>query len=100
LDRVFVFHPDPWFKKRHHKRRVINESFLSLLKPKLTANAVLYVSTDVEPLWEAMMESIEASQLFTPYQDPAFWENSYHTHWQQFSQRENRTSFTGAFKIK
>ena len=36
LKHIFVFHPDPWFKKRHHKRRVINPNFLSLVEKKVS----------------------------------------------------------------
>ena len=34
LSRVFIFHPDPWFKKRHFKRRVVSEGLLNLLRKR------------------------------------------------------------------
>lgn len=46
LDMVFIFFPDPWPKKRHHKRRLINELFLQTLKNRLKTNARIFIATD------------------------------------------------------
>ena len=46
LSQVFIFFPDPWPKKKHHKRRLINERLLNLLKNKLTLNGRLHIATD------------------------------------------------------
>lgn len=46
LDLVCIFFPDPWPKKRHHKRRLINQSFLQILKRRLKANARIFIATD------------------------------------------------------
>lgn len=43
-----IFFPDPWHKKRHHKRRLIQESFVSLLCKKLTSGGYIHVATDWE----------------------------------------------------
>ena len=48
LSRVFIFHPDPWFKNRHFKRRVLQPELLILLQQKLITNGMIYISTDVE----------------------------------------------------
>ena len=46
LSQVFIFFPDPWPKKKHHKRRLINKHLLELLKKKLTLNGRLHIATD------------------------------------------------------
>jgi tRNA (guanine-N7-)-methyltransferase len=46
LDEVLVFFPDPWHKKRHHKRRLIEPVFVSLLARKLRAGGMLRLATD------------------------------------------------------
>ncbi len=46
LDEVYIFFADPWPKKRHHKRRLVNPEFLGLLKPKLKTNARIFLATD------------------------------------------------------
>ena len=45
LDGVHIFFPDPWRKARHHKRRLINESFLKLLVPKMKKDAYFHCAT-------------------------------------------------------
>ena len=55
LDQVFIFFPDPWPKKRHHKRRLVNAEFLDLLIPKLRANARLHFASDWLDLAEHML---------------------------------------------
>ncbi len=55
LDQVYLFFPDPWPKKKHHKRRLVNPGFLKSLVSKLKSNARLFVSTDWEDLAEHML---------------------------------------------
>lgn len=57
LDQVLVLFPDPWPKKRHHKRRLLNGDFARLLRPKLKPHALLYIATD----WQDYAEQIPAS---------------------------------------
>jgi tRNA (guanine-N7-)-methyltransferase len=46
LDATHIYFPDPWPKKRHHKRRLIQEAFLELLVPRLKQGGVLHLATD------------------------------------------------------
>lgn len=46
LDRVLLFFPDPWHKKRHHKRRIVNAEFRDLLYKVLEPGGVLHAATD------------------------------------------------------
>ncbi len=46
LDAVHIYFPDPWPKKRHHKRRLIQPAFLDLLAPRLKTGGVLHMATD------------------------------------------------------
>lgn len=48
LDRVQIFFPDPWPKVRHHKRRLIQPSFIALLAQKIKPGGLLYMVTDCE----------------------------------------------------
>lgn len=60
LDGVQVFFPDPWHKKRHHKRRLIQPDFVRLLCRKLKPGAFLHLATDWENYAEHMMEVLSA----------------------------------------
>lgn len=57
---VSVNFPDPWYKKRHHKRRVLTETLLHALRPKLLPGAQIHVMTDYEPLALAMRQALAA----------------------------------------
>ncbi|WP_233518561.1 tRNA (guanosine(46)-N7)-methyltransferase TrmB [Streptomyces corynorhini] len=55
-----VYFPDPWPKKRHHKRRLIQEEFLTLVAGRLGPGAVVHCATDWEPYAEQMLEELTA----------------------------------------
>ncbi|WP_221200542.1 tRNA (guanosine(46)-N7)-methyltransferase TrmB [Litorivivens lipolytica] len=61
LSRVQVYFPDPWHKKKHHKRRLIQPGFVALLRRKLKAGGVLHLATDWENYAEHMLEVMEAA---------------------------------------
>ena len=46
LDVINIFFPDPWPKKKHHKRRLISEDFISLIESKLKPNGIVHICTD------------------------------------------------------
>ena len=46
LTQIFIFFPDPWPKKRHHKRRLINKELIRLVKKKLVMHGRLHIATD------------------------------------------------------
>jgi tRNA (guanine-N7-)-methyltransferase len=56
LAGIHLFFPDPWPKKRHHKRRLVQPSFVLLIKEKLSAGGIVHLATD----WPDYAERIEA----------------------------------------
>jgi tRNA (guanine-N7-)-methyltransferase len=56
LDGVQIFFPDPWHKKRHHKRRLIQESFVRTIIQKLKPQGWLHIATDWAPYAQDVME--------------------------------------------
>ncbi len=64
LDRVLIFFPDPWHKKRHHKRRLVQPPFVALLRRKLRPGGVLHLATDWEDYAEQMMAVVSADGGF------------------------------------
>ena len=56
LDGILLFFPDPWPKKRHHKRRIVRDSFVELLIGRLRPGGFLYSVTDWEEYAEWMMD--------------------------------------------
>lgn len=60
LAGLHVFFPDPWHKKRHHKRRLIQGPFVVLLASRLAPGAYLHCATDWQPYAEQMLEVLSA----------------------------------------
>jgi len=56
--------PDPWFKKRHHKRRVIQPEFINILSNSLQKGALIFVKTDVKDLFDYMDWTISSNFNF------------------------------------
>jgi tRNA (guanine-N7-)-methyltransferase len=65
VDGVHLFFPDPWPKKRHNKRRIINAEFLALIHPKIKDGGFFHIATDWVPYAEYIEEVFAASPLFT-----------------------------------
>ena len=61
LARVYVLFPDPWWKKRHAKRRLLTPRFLRLISEKLALDGQLIVKTDVEPYAEMVEDLVHSS---------------------------------------
>ena len=64
IDRLQVYFPDPWHKKKHNKRRMIQAQFVQKLRPKLTIGGVLHLATDWENYAEQMLEVMAAAPGF------------------------------------
>jgi tRNA (guanine-N7-)-methyltransferase len=65
VEGVHLFFPDPWPKKRHHKRRIVNAEFLKLIHPKIKDGGFFHIATDWLPYAEQIEEVLAASPLFT-----------------------------------
>ncbi len=63
LAGVHVFFPDPWHKKRHHKRRLIQPPLAALIASRLAPGGVLHCATDWEPYAEQMLQVLSAEPL-------------------------------------
>jgi tRNA (guanine-N7-)-methyltransferase len=64
LQRINIYFPDPWPKKRHHKRRLLQPSFLALLYDRLEADGTLHIATDWANYAEHIDEVFAAVDLF------------------------------------
>ena len=61
LDSIYIFFPDPWPKKRHHKRRLVQAPMLNLLADGLKNSGRLYFATDDAGYAESVLDAIERS---------------------------------------
>ena len=66
LARAQIFFPDPWPKKRHHKRRLIQPGFVALMAAKLQQDGLLHIATDWAQYAEHIQATLATSLDFTP----------------------------------
>ncbi len=62
LDTVLVLFPDPWPKKRHHKRRLVSAAFVSLVASRLVPGGIFHLATDWQDYAEHMLAVLEAEK--------------------------------------
>jgi tRNA (guanine-N7-)-methyltransferase len=63
LSGLQLFFPDPWHKKRHNKRRLVNEQFVALVAKKLMPGGIIHMATDWENYAEQMLAVLQANSL-------------------------------------
>jgi tRNA (guanine-N7-)-methyltransferase len=61
LDEMLILFPDPWHKKRHHKRRLVQPAFIELAVSRLKPGGILRLATDWEPYAVQMLEVLSAN---------------------------------------
>ena len=70
LAKVLLLFPDPWHKKRHHKRRIVQQDFLDAVARALVPGGVLHCATDWEEYGQWMIERLEADPRFSNVAGP------------------------------
>jgi tRNA (guanine-N7-)-methyltransferase len=68
IHRVQIYFPDPWHKKKHNKRRLVQPNFIQMLREKLEIGGMIHLATDWEPYAESMLKVMESA---TGYENTA-----------------------------
>ena len=76
FDSVIIICPDPWPKEKHHKRRLINESFLKMIHDFMKDDSNVYISTDWKNYAEGISELFKENKLFKPSLNKSFYKDS------------------------
>lgn len=101
LDAVHVYFPDPWWKARHKKRRVLNEPSLLNIQRALKPNGELHFWTDVLDYYEATLEMIDQiTQLNGPFfvsEPPAEHDMDYRTHFERRTRQNGLPVYRSRF---
>jgi tRNA (guanine-N7-)-methyltransferase len=99
LDAVHVYFPDPWWKKRHKKRRVVRESLLADIQRTLRPGGRFHLWTDVEEYYQTALALIAAStQLEGPL--PVDELPAYRTHFERRTRLDGAPVFRAEFRKK
>lgn len=86
LARVNLFFPDPWPKRRHHKRRLVNAAFLNLVRTRLEVGGVLHLATDWRAYAEQIATLLDGREDFQPTAPLPRPETKYETRGLRFGQ--------------
>jgi len=101
-DDVHVYFPDPWWKKRHKKRRVMTDSFLLDVQRVLIPGGTLHFWTDVREYFETTLELINSTtSLAGPFEVPeaaAQHEMDYRTHFERRMRLHDEPVFRAQFR--
>jgi len=102
LAAVHVYFPDPWWKKRHKKRRVMKESFLRHLERTLQPGGRFHFWTDVEEYFHGSLELLAAhTSLQGPREvpeSPAEHDMAYRTHFERRTRLHNEPVYRAEFR--
>ncbi len=99
LQRVSIQFPDPWFKRRHKKRRVFNSSFLLILASHLKPGSELFIQSDVFEVFKSMFDLINKSGYFNNESKERLIENPFGiaTEREQFSLQKRIVVYRSLF---
>ncbi|MDT8429341.1 MAG: tRNA (guanosine(46)-N7)-methyltransferase TrmB [Pseudomonadales bacterium] len=90
LDVIQIFFPDPWHKKRHHKRRLIQADFVALLSRRLKRGGILHLATDWENYAEQMLAILSANPTLCNAAGQGQYSDSSRRQTTKFEQRGRR----------
>lgn len=96
LSRVLIFFPDPWPKTRHHKRRLIQPEFITLLQKKLKSKGVLHIATDWEDYANHILCVLKNNPAFAtlePHESSAILADRVSTKFEQRGKKQGHKIF-------
>jgi len=93
LAEARIYFPDPWPKKRHHKRRLVQAGFVELLAAAIGPGGLLHLATDWQPYAEWMLDQLEPCALFENLGDPRVERPAWRpqTHFERRGERKGHT---------
>jgi len=102
LSAVHVYFPDPWWKKRHRKRRVMRESFVADVQRTLLPGGTLHFWTDVKEYFDESLQLLAAcTRLLGPFdvpEEPAEHDMAYRTHFERRMRLHDEPVYRAEFR--
>jgi len=98
LSKAFLNYPDPWPKKRHHRRRFVTQDHLVPLARALKAGAEFRVATDIPDYMRQTLEEVPQAGFDLVYEGPQAWDDWLSTRYEQKALREGRVPHYATFR--
>ena len=102
ISRVFLLYPDPWPKKRHHRRRFVTQEHIAPLAQVMKKDAILRVATDIKDYVRQTLQEVPVNgfniQTELPRDLQIAWPDWISTRYEQKALREGRTPHYLTFK--
>ncbi|MFW6171639.1 MAG: tRNA (guanosine(46)-N7)-methyltransferase TrmB [Planctomycetota bacterium] len=102
ISAIHVYFPDPWWKKRHRKRRVMNEGFLQQVERVLQPGGMLHFWTDVCEYYESTLDFIDRITDLQgpeiPPEQPATHDTDYRTHFERRTRQHDLPVYRSLFR--
>ena len=103
FNKIYILFPDPWPKVKHHKRRLIDESFIQILSEKMTSNSELVIATDHDSYKRWILFKTFKTGLFKWHvKSKSDWQNFpddwIYTKYQKKAEKEGRKSMLLRYK--
>jgi len=97
IEYVFINFPDPWFKDKHKKRRVINQNFLKNIKTWVDPKTTFVFQTDQEKLFRETQELLRENEIkFSEFKEPLWGAQ---THWELMKIKEADAIYRMVFSV-
>jgi tRNA (guanine-N7-)-methyltransferase len=104
ISAVHLYFPDPWWKSRHHKRRVFNEQFLAQVEQVLMPSGEFHLWTDVTEYWRNAATTVRGHARFeelpAPAENKPEHEMDYQTSYEKKKRRDGWPIYRGRWKKK
>ncbi len=97
IEKIFINFPDPWFKKKHHKRRILNENFLKNIYDFLNKKTEIIWQTDQKKLYKETLEILKKNKNFYKHKRFFFAPLGIRTYWENLKKEEGQIFF---FRLK
>jgi tRNA (guanine-N7-)-methyltransferase len=101
FEGILIFFPDPWPKRDHHKRRLMQEAFLSECHRTLISGGTIHIASDIPPLMDWMIEQLRGHKGFVPQgsSERFLWPSSWpKSRYQEKAMAEGRESWASIWE--
>ena len=100
FEMIYIIHPDPWPKRKHHKNRLIQHGFIDVLWKILKPEGIIELSTDYEEYADWIIQHFLERKIFESFYNKGFTRNSEEKHIETFFEKKKKEEGSEPFFMK